>query len=87
MDDSYRWDLWGAAYLANGGCSDDGFDYFRGWLIGQGRKVSARCAGATREYGRRYVSSMTTMREASRTVLEDVVRFARCFNRPSAGGV
>jgi hypothetical protein len=39
MDDSYRWDLWGAAYLANGGCSDDGFDYFRGWLIGQGRKV------------------------------------------------
>jgi hypothetical protein len=39
MDESYRWDLWGAAYLANGGCSDDGFDYFRGWLIGQGRKV------------------------------------------------
>jgi hypothetical protein len=32
-------DQWGAAYLANGGCSDDGFDYFRGWLIGQGRKV------------------------------------------------
>lgn len=39
MDESYRWDLWGAAYLANGGCSGDGFDYFRGWLIGQGRKV------------------------------------------------
>jgi uncharacterized protein DUF4240 len=37
MDESYRWDLWGAAYLVNGGCSDDGFDYFRGWLVGQGR--------------------------------------------------
>jgi hypothetical protein len=23
----------------NGGCSDDGFDYFRGWLISQGRTV------------------------------------------------
>jgi hypothetical protein len=34
---SYTWPLWGAAYLINGGCSDDGFDYFRGWLIGQGR--------------------------------------------------
>jgi hypothetical protein len=37
--DSYTWALWGAAYLINGGCSDDGFDYFRGWLICQGRGV------------------------------------------------
>lgn len=34
---SYRSDLWGAAYIINGGCSDDGFDYFRGWLISQGK--------------------------------------------------
>jgi hypothetical protein len=39
MVDAYRWDLWGAAYLINGGCSDDGFAYFRAWLIGQGRAV------------------------------------------------
>jgi hypothetical protein len=38
-DASYRWDLWAAAYLINGGCSDDGFDYFRGWLVAQGQKV------------------------------------------------
>jgi hypothetical protein len=37
MAQSYRLDLWGAAYLVNGGCSDDGFDYFRGWLLRQGR--------------------------------------------------
>jgi hypothetical protein len=37
--ESYRWDLWGAAYLINGGCSDDGFDYFRGWLLSQGRAI------------------------------------------------
>jgi hypothetical protein len=36
--EAYTWNLWGVAYLINGGCSDDGFDYFRGWLIAQGRK-------------------------------------------------
>ncbi len=25
-----------------GGCSDDGFDYFRGWLVAQGRTVWER---------------------------------------------
>jgi hypothetical protein len=33
---SYQHPLWAAAYLINGGCSDDGFDYFRGWLLTQG---------------------------------------------------
>src|SRR5262249_60057219 len=36
---AYSWDLWGAAFIINGGCSDDGFEYFRGWLILQGRKT------------------------------------------------
>lgn len=31
-----RWDLWGAACLMNGGCSGDGFRYFRDWLISEG---------------------------------------------------
>jgi hypothetical protein len=35
-------DLWAAAYLINGGCSGDGFDAFRGWLIAHGRSVVAR---------------------------------------------
>ncbi len=38
LNRSYRWDLWAVAYIIHGGCSDDGFDYFRGWLIGQGRE-------------------------------------------------
>ncbi|MCE2030022.1 DUF4240 domain-containing protein [Sessilibacter corallicola] len=37
--ETYRWDLWGAAYLINGGCSDDGFDYFRDFLISEGEQV------------------------------------------------
>lgn len=35
----YGWPLWGAAYLLNGGCGDDGFDDFRGWLVSRGRAV------------------------------------------------
>ena len=33
---AYRWDLWGAAYVMNGGCSDDGFRYFLDWLVSEG---------------------------------------------------
>jgi hypothetical protein len=43
---AYTWELWGAAYLLNGGCSDDGFLYFCGWLILQGRE---RCHAAVRD--------------------------------------
>jgi hypothetical protein len=34
--------LWAAAYLMNGGCSDDGFTDFRAWLIAQGRMATER---------------------------------------------
>jgi hypothetical protein len=36
---AYSWKLWGAAYLMNGGCSDDGFTDFRSWLLLQGQAV------------------------------------------------
>ncbi|MFD9480668.1 DUF4240 domain-containing protein [Streptomyces nojiriensis] len=39
LAESYRAPLWAAAYVINGGCSDDGFDYFRGWLLTQGREA------------------------------------------------
>jgi hypothetical protein len=35
--DSYTSDLWCAAYIMEGGCSDDGFEYFRCWLISRGK--------------------------------------------------
>jgi hypothetical protein len=34
-------DLWAAAYLINGGASEEGFDAFRGWLIAHGRDAVA----------------------------------------------
>jgi Protein of unknown function (DUF4240) len=36
---AYRWDLWAAGYIIEGGCSDDGFSDFRAGLIGFGRDV------------------------------------------------
>ncbi|MCB2407420.1 DUF4240 domain-containing protein [Hymenobacter lucidus] len=36
---AYQSKLWAAAYLILGGCSDDGFEYFRAWLIARGQKV------------------------------------------------
>ncbi|MFY0564669.1 DUF4240 domain-containing protein [Archangium lansingense] len=36
---AFHWDLWGAAYIIAGGCSDDGFADFRSWLISMGRRV------------------------------------------------
>ena len=38
-DRAYNWDVWGAAYIIGGGCSDDGFSDFRGWLVSRGQKV------------------------------------------------
>ncbi len=35
--EAYTWNLWGAIYIINGGCGDDSFMDFRGWLIAQGK--------------------------------------------------
>ncbi len=34
-----RRDLWDAAWLMNGGCTDAGFHHFRDWLISEGEQV------------------------------------------------
>ncbi|MFI9163388.1 DUF4240 domain-containing protein [Kitasatospora aureofaciens] len=40
----YRWDVWAAAYLIGGGCSDDSFIDFRAAVIAQGRGWYQRVA-------------------------------------------
>lgn len=35
-DEIYSYELWGAAYVLLQGCSDDGFLYFRSWIVAQG---------------------------------------------------
>jgi hypothetical protein len=41
-DDAYAWPLWAAAYLVEGGCSDDGFMDFRDGLVLAGRATFER---------------------------------------------
>lgn len=52
VDAAYRWDVWGAAYVVNGGCSDDCFEYFRWWLISRGRSVYERVLADPDSLGR-----------------------------------
>ena len=42
MDRAYTRELWGAAYVINGGCGDDTFDDFRSSLISRGRSCFER---------------------------------------------
>lgn len=35
--DTYNSAMWCAGYIMNGGCSDDGFEYFRNWIISRGK--------------------------------------------------
>ncbi|MBP6629368.1 MAG: DUF4240 domain-containing protein [Kofleriaceae bacterium] len=39
VERAFRWDLWGAAYLIEGGCSEDGFIYFLQGVLARGRSV------------------------------------------------
>lgn len=39
MRETYRWNLWGAAYLIAGCNSEFGFSEFRCWLISRGQEV------------------------------------------------
>ncbi|MFK0202956.1 DUF4240 domain-containing protein [Streptomyces lavendulae] len=43
-DALYRWDVWAAAYLVGGGCSDDSFMDFRAGVIALGRQWYERVA-------------------------------------------
>jgi hypothetical protein len=42
FDRAYTWELWAAAYIIGGGCSDDGFSDFRSTLISMGRRTYER---------------------------------------------
>jgi hypothetical protein len=39
INKSFIWSLWGAAYLINGGCSDDTFTDFQSSLIAKGKDI------------------------------------------------
>lgn len=42
LGEANRYDLWAVAYIIRGGCGDDAFDYFRAWLVLQGKEAFER---------------------------------------------
>jgi hypothetical protein len=51
LDHTYRGDLWAAAYIINGGCSDDGFADFQGWLLSRGETAYEQCIADAENVG------------------------------------
>ena len=51
LDALYTWDLWAVAYIVRGGCSDDGFEYFRSWVISQGQQAFDLAVSDPAEFG------------------------------------
>ena len=39
LQETYNAEMWCAGYIMNGGCSDDGFEYFRNWVISRGKET------------------------------------------------
>lgn len=39
LHDTYNSEMWCAGYIMNQGCSDDGFEYFRNWVISRGKET------------------------------------------------
>lgn len=81
---AYNWGLWGAAYIIGGGCSDDGFADFRGWLISRGKeayelaladpeslaKVVKERDGECQVEGYQYVASQAWQKKTGRALAE-----------------
>lgn len=58
---AYTWELWGAAYLVRGGCSDDAFIDFRSSLISHGQSVFEDVLAAPDSLARRSDEFLETL--------------------------
>lgn len=74
----HRWDVWAAAHLIGGGCSDDRFSDFTAGLVALGREWYERAAACPDS-----LAAHPAVREAAATGDEDVV-FDEAFNFVSA---
>ncbi|HLX92141.1 MAG TPA: DUF4240 domain-containing protein [Puia sp.] len=45
LNECYTPAMWCAGYIMNDGCSDDGFEFFRNWVISRGKEVYYRAKG------------------------------------------
>jgi Protein of unknown function (DUF4240) len=81
----YEWDVWAAAYLIGGGCSDDSFIDFRAGLIAQGRDWYQKAADSPDNLAEHPAVAATDGRPWDNPLFYEVVNYAasRAFERVS----
>jgi hypothetical protein len=71
-DRAYTWELWAAAYIIGGGCSDDGFSDFRATLISMGRDMFERVVASPGELVHYDLNEESAFYEGYQYVVNDV---------------
>ncbi|MFJ5229000.1 DUF4240 domain-containing protein [Kitasatospora sp. NPDC088391] len=83
----YRWDVWAAAYLIGGGCSDDAFMDFRAGVIAEGRAWYGRVLAAPDALAEHPYATGGSPDEAEELFYEDVNYAAsQAFRRRTGDG-
>ena len=84
----YRWDVWAAAYLIGGGCSDDSFMDFRAGLIGLGREWYERAAACPDVLAEHPAVTAAAEAHSDEVVFNETVNYAAsyAFERVAADG-
>lgn len=74
-DALYRWDVWAAAYLIGGGCSDDSFIDFRAGVIALGREWYERVLASPDGLADHPVVRQTAAEEDDGTLFAESVNY------------
>jgi hypothetical protein len=80
----YHWNVWALAYAACGGCSDDSFRDFRGWLILHGDPALIDLAIASPERAARRIPRDPSIPEGGLDGAIEAACLARTGNLPKA---
>ncbi|MFI9615652.1 DUF4240 domain-containing protein [Streptomyces sp. NPDC052023] len=87
-DAMYRWNVWAAAYLVGGGCSDDSFTDFRAGLIALGRdwyEKAAACPDSLAEHPA-VIAAVEVQRDDALFYEEVNYAASEAFERVTGGG-
>ena len=82
--EAYRRDIWALAYISQNGCSDDGFDDFRAWLILQGSETFEAALGDIRKVLNLVPSGLGTRAEGLQSVA--AIAYIRKTGKPLSPG-
>lgn len=68
-----HWKIWGAGYVLADGMSDDGFRYFRSWILGKGREAYETALSSPDDLGRFAAGTTEFENEALEYVASEVL--------------